>query len=58
MKKLMEREFAFTALVVALVLMNHFLGWGMTLETILGLIGASGAFAVSRGIAKATNGKE
>lgn len=52
-KKWLERtELQVVALVLVLVLCNHFLKWGLGLEELLAMAGVSSAYAISRGVRK------
>lgn len=51
-KWLKRTELQAVALVVVLILANHFLAWGLSIWDILAAAGVSSAYAISRGMAK------
>lgn len=51
-KWLQRTELQVVALVIVLIVANHFLGWGLGVEEVLALAGVSGAYAIARGQAK------
>jgi len=51
-EKLKEREFLLTLLIAGVIVADAAFKWGLDIQHMLGLVGASGSFAVSRGLAK------
>lgn len=51
-KWLQRTELQVVALVLVLIVANHFLGWGMSVYEILAAAGVSSAYAIARGQAK------
>lgn len=39
-------------LTMLTLFLNHFLGWEMSSDTLLAMVGSSGAYGISRGMAK------
>lgn len=55
-KWLKRTELQVVALVVVLILANHFLAWGLSVPELLAMAGVGGAYAISRGQAKRGTG--
>ena len=53
LEKLLTRtELQLTIGVIAIILLNHFVKLGMSVDDILALVAANSGYAVSRGLAK------
>ena len=52
-KGILTSEFWVTAVLPSIVaILNSVMGWMIDVEVLLGMFGASGAYALSRGVAK------